>query len=324
VRAIAAATVCLALLPPHVSADDHGEVPRVSMTVEPATGTVGDIFTATVQIEAPTDVALSLPGRDADLGDVEVRSASRSQEELADGRRRTTLRYEFSVWEVGESTVQAPPIAWRRGDDAPQQAERPEATVSIHSVLTEGAEEIKDVRPPHEIPLRPIHYVLAAAPLLLLIGLIAGAVALIRRRRSAEEAEAPEPPLPPGAEAIRALDELERENLVGQGRLKDHYVRLSWILRHYIERRWRLPALEETTGMLAATMRGSGRVPEVHARAVVALLTRADLAKFAKHTPEHTVAREDVERAREIVTSTRHAAESDQRPLAPAEGGPAN
>ncbi|MGC9317449.1 MAG: hypothetical protein ACP5KN_05365, partial [Armatimonadota bacterium] len=102
-----------------------------------------------------------------------------------------------------------------------------------------------------------------------------------------------------------ALDELEREDLPAAGEIKEHYVRLSWILRHYVERRWAIPALEETTGMLAQSMSSSGRVDDQVAARIVEVLQRADLAKFAKHRPAAGVAREDVERARAIVRDSR-------------------
>ncbi len=292
------------------------EEPTVGISVEPPDGTVGDVFTAEVRIEAPAGVALVLPGEDADLGDAEVRGLAVEDEALDDGSRRVALRYEFTLWEVGERTVTAPAIAWRTGDGEVRQAERPEATVTIRSVLPEDAEDIQDIRGPREIPLRWYHYLLAVLPLLLFVALIVGTVARLRRRRAGEEGEPEPPPLPPCDEAMRALDELAADDLPAQGQIEEHYVRLSWIVRHYLERRWRLPALEETTGMLAGTMRGSGLVAEETAAAIVALLRRADLAKFAKHRPDAEVAREDVDEARRIVDLTRPAEPAEPEPEA--------
>ncbi|MEA3403291.1 MAG: hypothetical protein U9R79_18760 [Armatimonadota bacterium] len=279
--------------------------PAVSISVEPREVTVGDILTATVEITWPMELTVDLPGDDAEMGDAEIRSSTQTVEDLPDGRRRAMIEYTLVLWEVGERTLKAPPVTWRSGDGKPHQAERPEATVTVRSVLPEGASDIRDIRGPKEIPLRPVHYLLAALPLLLLTGAIAGAVLLLRRRKGEEEPEEAAPPLPPAQEALLALDELDRENLPAAGEVKEHYVRLSWILRHYVERRWGIQALEETTGMLADSMRGSGQVDEEPAAHIVEVLRRADLAKFAKHRPAAEVAREDVERARGIVRDTR-------------------
>ncbi len=301
--ALACGLVTLAVLAPAWAQD----APTVTLSVEPSEGLIGQVFTATVRVTAPAGVSLVLPEEDADLGEAEVLGLQVDDQADADGTRTVTLCYKLTFWEVGERTVSAPPIAWRTRDGEAQQAERPEATVTISSVLPEGAEEIRDIRPPREIPLRWWHYGLAAVPLVLFVGLAALGVRWLVRRRTVEEAETIAPPPSPHEEALRALDELAAEDLPGRDRVEEHYVRLSWIVRRYVERRWELPALEATTGMLAEVMRGSGRVPAEVAMAIVALLRRSDLAKFARHRPASDVAREDVDEAREIVRRTRPA-----------------
>lgn len=280
--------------------------PTVALAVDPTSGTVGDVFTATITVEAPQTLSLILPGRDADLGDAEVLGFDIAEDTVSDGLRRVTLRYQLTFWEVGERKVLAPPIAWSTADDeAVKHVDRPEATVTIRSVLPPQAEDIRDIRGPREIPLRWYHYAMVLLPPLVLFAIVAALVHRLRRRASEAEPEVPAPPLPPHEEALQALDRLAAEDLAGQGRIEEHYVRLSWIVRNYIERRWALPALETTTSILAETMRGSGRVPEAAATATIALLRRADLAKFAKHRPAVEVARADIDEARVIVQSTR-------------------
>ncbi len=281
------------------------DAPTVTLAVEPSEGLIGEVFTATVQITAPPEMSLVVPGRDADLGEAEVLGLDADDRTDAEGTRTVTLRYRLTFWEVGERTVTAPPIAWRTRDGEARQAERPEATVTIRSVLPEGAQEIRDIRGPREIPLRWWHYALAALPVLLFGGLVALGVRWLMRRRSAEEPQVVAPPLSPDEEALQALDELAAEDLPGRDRVEEHYVRLSWIVRRYVERRWELPALEATTGMLTEIMRGSGRVPDEAMTATVGLLRRADLAKFAKHRPASDVARKDIDQAREIIRRTR-------------------
>lgn len=279
--------------------------PEVDFSVDPAEITVGDIFRATVTITLPAQTQLDGPPDDADLGDAEVRSATRSTEELPDGARRVSVIYEATIWEVGESVLRAPPATWRAPDGTAGELERPERTVTVHSVLPPQPEDILPLREPHEMPLRAQHYALAALPLLLLAGLIALAVIWYRRRSSEPaSAETVAAPLGPAEEALAALDALEQRDLVGHDLLKEHYVEISQILRRYIERRWRLTALEETTGMLEQSMRASGRVRAEVAEQISGVLRRADLAKFAKHRPADSEARADVDAVREIVRIT--------------------
>ncbi|MGI5817017.1 MAG: hypothetical protein ACOX9R_02850 [Armatimonadota bacterium] len=278
----------------------------VTLTLDPETVTIGEVFRATVEFTLPADRRPIVPGQDADFGGAEVRSVEQTATALPDGSMRYAVTYQLVLWEVGESTLPGPKITSLGNDGSTTEIERTEAKITVLSVLPEGATEIRDIRGPRAMPLRWQHYVLAALPVIGLLGMIALAVWWIRSRRSAgASAEAAAPPLSPAEEALRALDELESADLVGEGLIKDHYVRLSWILRSYAERRWALPALEETTGMLRQTMAGSGRVPEGAVEQIIAVLRRADLAKFAKHRPEASVARADITRVREIVRSTR-------------------
>lgn len=296
---------------------------RVEIAVSPQRATIGDLLTAQVTVTVPPGVAVTLPGEDADLGGAEVRALSTHEEKLADGTRQVMLSYQITFWEVGEQTVKAPPVAWRVSDGEGRQADRPETTVAIRTVLPPDAEDIKDIRGPREIPLRWHHYLLAALPVVALLGLLGVGIGALRRRRIVARPEPAAPPLSPDEEALQALDQLAAEDLPGSGRIKEHYVRLSWIVRHYVERRWRLPALEATTRMLAENMRGSGVVAAPVAATIVAVLRRADLAKFAGHRPEVDVARADVDEARRIVLASRPPApeEAGDEGERPAEGG---
>lgn len=287
--------------------------PTISLHVSPERATIGDLLTVTVEITAPEGATLDLPDENADLGDAEVRSLEVRRERLDAGGVRVSLQYEAVLWEVGERTIVAPPVRWRVGEGELRELERPEATVTIASLVPEDAEELRQVHEPREIPLCPIHYTIAALPVVLMAALVGLAIAWVRRRRrAAASVEKPADILTPRQEALRALEELEAQDLPAAGRIKEHYVRLSWILRRFIERRWRLPALEETTGMLGASMRASGSVPEDLGEEIVEVLRRADLAKFAKHRPQAEVATADIARARRIVEAATPGGELEQ------------
>lgn len=297
------------LLPGVARAQDGGDL---TIAVDPSTVTIGEVFEATVTFTLPAGHEAIVPGEDADFGGAEVRSVEHDREPLPDGATRHQVRYALALWEVGERALRTPAIASRGPDGEVTELEGAEAAITVRSVLPEGAEEIRDIRPPREMPLRWHHYALAALPVLALLALVVLLVRRLRSRRAGEQPEEATVPLSPGEEALLALDELESDDLVGRGLIKEHYVRLSWILRRYIERRWDLPALEETTGMLAYTMAGSGRVPGGVVEQITALLRRADLAKFAKHRPDAATARSDVDAVREIVEATRRREEVDE------------
>lgn len=103
--------------------------------------------------------------------------------------------------------------------------------------------------------------------------------------------------------ALRYLDELEREQLWQQGKIKEYYTRLTDILRQYIEERFRTPAMELTTDELLHTGRMHKGI-QPHVDTLAQILYTADMAKFARAQPtvqEHTMA---MDNARKFVKDT--------------------
>ena len=103
--------------------------------------------------------------------------------------------------------------------------------------------------------------------------------------------------------ALEALDELERSSLLERGQVKRWHVRVSEIIRTYVEGQLEVPALEMTTGEVVAGLRGAalgGRVTG----AFHAFLARCDLVKFAKLRPGTDESRELLGAARSLVRMT--------------------
>ena len=80
-----------------------------------------------------------------------------------------------------------------------------------------------------------------------------------------------------------ALRELEDAALPARGRMSEHYFRLSAILRRYVERRFRIPAVESTTSELRVAFTRDA-VPR-GTDALLDLLEESDLVKFARYDP---------------------------------------
>ena len=119
---------------------------------------------------------------------------------------------------------------------------------------------------------------------------------------------APPPPQGPVEslqdKTLRMLAALDAKQLWQKKQVKEYYVELTDIVRNYIEQRFRTPALELTTDELL-TKAQMLRELQPHVSQLSVILTTADLAKFAKAQPlpqEHTDA---MEKAKELVNSSR-------------------
>jgi hypothetical protein len=96
--------------------------------------------------------------------------------------------------------------------------------------------------------------------------------------------------IPPFDQAKQRLKELDSRKLLKQNRIKLYYVELTDILRSYIERELKIPALESTTDELIETITDFNSssnldIPKETLSKLRELLKEADLVKFAKSKP---------------------------------------
>jgi len=144
-----------------------------------------------------------------------------------------------------------------------------------------------DIKPVQKAPFVLYDYLLPLQLLFLLIGLIYLAWWLNRRRRlrrnKTEEID-PFSLLPPHVAAIMELDKLKTEKPWVFGRSKEYYIRLSEVLRKYIQRRFQINAQEMTTSEILELFYRDKETHSVYQN-LKQILSLSDLVKFAKLTP---------------------------------------
>jgi len=127
------------------------------------------------------------------------------------------------------------------------------------------------------------------------------------RKVKAPAAEAVTPPEKAHEKALRLLSDLEHKQYGQQGEVKMYYSALSDILRNYLDDRFELNCMEQTTDELMALLKkqtderaGLRKVrPELKK-----LLQTADLVKFAKADPGPAEQQTSMEVAIKVVTTT--------------------
>jgi len=118
-----------------------------------------------------------------------------------------------------------------------------------------------------------------------------------RRRRGKGTAVIDE--TPPDKLAIRALKDLDALELFEKGRIKDFYFGFSEILRRYLEAIRGFPAAEYTLEEI------SRAIKKKEDQALLALLRRADMVKFADSTATPAGKKDHMETAFVYIRSTR-------------------
>jgi hypothetical protein len=109
--------------------------------------------------------------------------------------------------------------------------------------------------------------------------LVAGGVLLWSRRAVKT------PPLSPEGWALRELERLAALNPNTAQEVKRFHTQLADVLRRYMERRFQIPAERQTTFEFLQAMRTSPRLADGQQKLLGEILTRCDLAKFARVVP---------------------------------------
>jgi hypothetical protein len=159
---------------------------------------------------------------------------------------------------------------------------------------------LRDVKPPVAVPrdYRPLWWALGALLVLAVVGALA--YRLLNRARVL----AARPPRPADELALEALARLRIDRLLEKGEQVEFYVRLSSILREYLENRFHLRAPEMTTEEFLQAAQKAPELSQKHRPLLGQFLSEADLVKFARHRPQVGDAERAYDAAREFITST--------------------
>jgi hypothetical protein len=257
------------------------------------------------------------------------------QFEVVDQTPPETVNHENGTATTGRDIVvtlfapgqyETPPlvVTHRPPDGSIEELAAPIVNINISSVLTEDL-ELRDLKPQAEMAVPPVWPWVVGGLLasILVSGLLFGAAMWFYHRRKTRPVplEIPMPvidPRPPEVIAYAELDRIEALNLPAQNKLKQHYTLVSDCLRTYIEGRYRIPALEQTTAELRAAFTGAG-LPMRHLSGFMTILSESDLVKFARYNPPGEQVERLIDEARAVVETTTPQPEPEELPRTVAE-----
>lgn len=284
---------------------------RVDLKVERSKISVADRLRVVLEATAPESEAVELPDRTEKLGEFAVTDSRTIQPRLLeDGRVLYRRSYVLEPFLPGEYKL--PPLTVRHAERHPQAATPPEASteaisteeisIEVASMLPENDQppRIKEIADPVEMPAPWWPWAAAAVALAALL-----AALLWWRRRKRLEQEAVPPPAPHEV-AYHELEKLLAAGLLEKGEAKLFYLRLSNVLRHYIEDRFGLRAPEQTTEEFLAELGRSQPFAPAHKELLQSFLEHCDLVKFAEMEPTRGEAETAVALCRQFVDETKH------------------
>lgn len=265
---------------PHAAAAD-------APTVEPR-GYQEKLSAKQVLLGQPFDVEISIrheEGQRFDLitqpsmGDFEVLGVRRDRRDEV-GEAKTTFQLTLSAFALGDLTLPARRFEVSSAQGA-GQFEAPAATIQVikdPKGSSRGA-GLYDFKPPEAVRVRSYAVFAWLAALLALVA-VGFALARYFRRRATRVVETAAP-LSLTDRTLRDLEGLRQQKLPAQDRAREHYFRLSEILRGYLGTRYGIEALECTSAELEErlVLVNDARLQK---DSVMEFVHRSDFIKFAR------------------------------------------
>lgn len=277
---------------------------KLLVRVRPREPRLSDLVEMDVTVESPQDVEIKPPAFGQAVGDFLVRDYSERPPEAGGGNVRR-FRYQLEPAHAGKHLIRSVSIAFvdrRENSEArgePARIETDPLEVNVTSEWGEEAPDLANLEP--MLPPQPISQVsatgwwVAAASAGVLAVLVTGLMR--RRRRRTFEPRRQSPEEIAHAELVKLL----AEDLPKYGRIKDFYLRLTGIVRRYIEDTTTIRAPEQTTEEFLRDLRSRAIFSPERSARLAEFLEAADMIKYAGQQPQSGQIEEAISRAHEFV-----------------------
>ena len=250
---------------------------RLELTLDRSSLTTAESAVLRLAVEADEGAAVDFPDSEGGFGEFAVVRDEEVSERLLDGGRVEHVReYVLQPFLPGEYELPPLTVTLNGSDSISSEA----LTIPVESVLQDPeTADLLDIAEPLDMPAPWWWWALGT----LLLAVAAGAAWWWWKRRK-EKLSTPRV-VPPHEIALTALDALLSEGLLAGGAVELFYLRLSDIVRHYIEDQFSLRAPEQTTEEFLAEMSRGPHIRRDHQTLLRDFLHRADMVKFAKFVP---------------------------------------
>jgi len=251
---------------------------------------IGDQVKLFLEVDHPKDMEVQFPAVPDTIVDlIEVISRSGIDTfEMDDEKLMKQIRsYTITCFDSGSYRI--PPYWFKVSvdgeiDSVPSNG----VTLDVFTMQIDTTKGPTDIKMPYGAPLT----LKEVSPYILGVILIGAIIFFllysIKRKKNNKPifARPQKPKEPAHVIALRELDRIKSEKVWQKGKTKQYYSELTDTLREYIEDRFGIRAMEQTTDETVESFRvQKGLINEKHFTNLTQLLQLADLVKFAKYQP---------------------------------------
>jgi hypothetical protein len=245
---------------------------------------IGDQFNLNLSVSQPVGTEVRFPDiRDSLAGKIEVLRQGNIDTLVVDDRLELKRKILLTCFDSG--LYEIPPLPFRVSSaDWKDSIFSNPVFLAVNTVPLDSV--IRDIKQPLKVP---VSFAEIYPFILIAIGVAAVtyfAFYLLRKRKKKEPVFASAKPQEPAhLIALRELDKLKENKLWQRNEYKLYYTRLTEIIRNYIERRFNIPAMEQTSYDILQSWEKTGYNDRDLYDVLKQLLNLADLVKFAKEKP---------------------------------------
>jgi hypothetical protein len=249
--------------------------------------TIGEKVKYTLTITAPKDTKVVFPLIDPVITGAGFAIKDFGEEKpvkVSKNKIKIKYWYILDTYVTGSYNIPVAVIDYTLSGGEKGRAETKDVFLEVKSVIKEGekAEDIKDIKLPVDIKISYKKLILRGIAILLLISAGGFLFWYLKYKRTAKSAEVP---LPAHVIALRDLIDAKKMSLNTEEAVKEYYVRVSGIVRHYIEDRFGFKAPEMTTEEFLNGLTGKEILNKIHKGLLRDFLRHCDMVKFAKYGP---------------------------------------
>lgn len=263
---------------------------KASARLDSANILIGDQVHLFLEIDHPKDVQVSFPNvPDTIVELIEVLERSGIDTFELDNEEFLKQIQSYTITGFDSGMYRIPPYWFKIEidgivDSVPSNG----VSLHVHSLQIDTSRGPADIKMPYGAPLtlkEVTPYILGAILIAAIIFLLLYSIK--RKKNNQPLFSLPAKPKEPAhIIALRELNRIRKEQIWQAGKTKQYYSELTEALRVYIEDRYDIPAMEQTSEETIASFRQSkGLITDKLFQRLSRVLQLADLVKFAKYTP---------------------------------------
>lgn len=304
-RSIVLILITLGLSGPLAAAEDGSF--SVKAELDKAFVTIGERieYRVTITHGADTEVVSKVVPPPSDA--FEVKEAhdiyEKQGKQTVEGRR-----FMLTTYELGEFILDPVAINYKTKNGEEKSVQTNQLYLTVRSVDSSGKPKTDIRGPKGVIDLKQEWYWLFVVGFLILVLSVGGYIWWQWKHKKTRSPSEQEVILSPEDEAMVNLYKLFDSDLIKRGKLKEYFLELSEVMRHYFERRFQIVALESTTLEILRDLREKEVSQELR-KLIQEVLDTADLVKFAKWKPASNEIVRVNQQAKAIVEQARPKAE---------------